>query len=455
MNHQTYIYIYVYIYIFKVRFRITRAPRLVFSGHLSGCATRGRSLALLFGAGVCTELVSTLVRHLVLCWIGTPASPRLFAATSSPCTLRRLATSSRRCMSTALFIFLFLILITDLEDLLFLVRPHNDFGFGKALAAPSESASALKLASSSHRGGATGLLPTAAIGLGSLQSPFEGQRVHQGHYQRHEDLQCTMEVHSLPTAAQAQRDALSPRVMLHGRQPWTGAMCTEWNKINRIGADILQGISITRIINSPARDRRARGRGRRVHVAERAHATREVAKASISTALPHSRSSAWTLSTTGSTDGAAIAPTIDPTTVDAVTGAYGSHDAHAHAGPTNGKQCSDASANAHACTDVAAQCTGTGTKRAHCLPPEALCRPPPQTSSRRCTTLAGRRGRESSKISRQLPKRLEKRAQCTRRHSWRAHNISIPGRYFWQRQSRTGQTMASYSSSTKRHFKPG
>ena len=102
---------------------------------------------------------------------------------------------------------------------------------------------------------------------------------------------------------------------------------------------------------------------------------------------------AWTLSTTGSTDGAAIAPTIDPTTVDAVTGAYGSHDAHAHAGPTNGKQCSDASANAHACTDVAAQCTGTGTKRAHCLPPEALCRPPPRHPAGRCTTPCRKEGK--------------------------------------------------------------
>ena len=99
-------------------------------------------------------------------------------------------------------------------------------------------------------------------------------------------------------------------------------------------------------------------------------------------------------STTGSTDGTAFAPTIDSTTMDAVTGAYGPHDAHAHAGPTNGKQCSDASANAHACAYVAAQCTGTGTEGAHCLPSEALCRPSPRHPAEGAQHL--QEGREAS-----------------------------------------------------------
>ena len=80
--------------------------------------------------------------------------------------------------------------------------------------------------------------------------------------------------------------------------------------------------------------------------------------------------------------------------MDAVTGAYGPHDAHAHAGPTNGKQCSDASANAHACAYVAAQCTGTGTEGAHCLPSEALCRPSPRHPAEGAQHL--QEGREAS-----------------------------------------------------------
>ena len=297
-------------------------------------------------------------------------------------------------MSTALFIFLFLILIIDSEDLAFLDCPHNDFGFGKALAAPSESSSAPKLASSSHWGGATELLSTAPTGLSSLQSPFERQRLHQGHHQRHEDLQCTMEVHSLSTASQTQCDALSnvscTMADSYGQNlcAWSETKSTELGRLS-CWELLLPGSSATPPKIAEPEAEGAEPTWQKVSTQQGWWQRHRSVQLCPIPAVP-----AWTLSTTGSTDGTAFAPTIDSTTMDAVTGAYGPHDAHAHAGPTNGKQCSDASANAHACAYVAAQCTGTGTEGAHCLPSEALCRPSPRHPAEGAQHL--QEGREAS-----------------------------------------------------------
>ena len=278
-------------------------------------------------------------------------------------------------MSSALIFFLLLVSIFESVDFVSLEGPHNDFGFYKALAAPSTSSSPSTLVSSSHWGGAFEFPSAAQTGISSFKTSFEGRGLAQSYRHSHEELQCSMEVHSLSATSQAQCHALSyvPCSLADSHGPhlctWSEAESTElgrlpyWEFLSPGVSVVPPEITEPETENSePSWQKVSTQQGRRQRL-------RPVQLCPIP-AVP-----AWTLSTTSSTDGTAIATAIDTATMDAKSGTYGPYDAYTHAASANGKQCSDASANAHACTYVAAQCTGPGTEGTHCLPPEALCRP--------------------------------------------------------------------------------
>ena len=287
-------------------------------------------------------------------------------------------------MSSALAVFWVFTLFLDFKGLDF--AGNYDFGFPEAIPTQTKGKGKIELVSPPH-------------GFGDFEQPPVAQDLHYSggtslerfwsttsDSQSNEDFQCPVEMPPLWATAQTQRDALSNMspAVADGDGQELRAWCeadTSTRSSRRPSSEsaelgwlcsrdaLLPGVPVTssKRTKSPTED----AKSKRPEIPSQQGRRQRFRPVQL---CPFSAVSARAFSAADTADGASLTATIYTTAMDA---ADGQHDADAHAIHAHWQQsdpASTVSTHAHACTDVAAKCTGPGAEGSHCLPAETFGR---------------------------------------------------------------------------------